>query len=139
MMAMQEECRMEMMKFYIQSQNPNLFEEMYHGVSYPDAMKPEDRRGPETQGQPSAPAPAANDQAQVVNEPEISKPSDEVSSNPQNISSPTSPVSSSASTSSSSTTPLKDLLVNNLNPDAYEFVPNKFSDLKISDDTKQDL
>ena len=36
MMAMQEECRLEMMKFYIQSQNPGLFEEVYHGVSYPD-------------------------------------------------------------------------------------------------------
>ncbi|CAF1139327.1 unnamed protein product [Brachionus calyciflorus] len=36
MMAMQEECRLEMMKFYIQSQNPNLFEEIYHDVSYPD-------------------------------------------------------------------------------------------------------
>jgi hypothetical protein len=39
MMAMQEECRMEMMKFYIQSQNPSLFEEIYHDVSYPEAMK----------------------------------------------------------------------------------------------------
>lgn len=37
MMAMQEECRLEMMKFYIQSQNPALFEEIYHDVSYPDA------------------------------------------------------------------------------------------------------
>ena len=37
MMAMQEECRLEMMKFYIQSQNPTLFEEIYHDVSYPDA------------------------------------------------------------------------------------------------------
>ncbi len=36
MMAMQEECRLEMMKFYIQSQNPALFEEIYHDVSYPD-------------------------------------------------------------------------------------------------------
>ena len=36
MMAMQEECRLEMMKFYIQSQNPSLFEEIYHDVSYPD-------------------------------------------------------------------------------------------------------
>ena len=39
MMAMQEECRLEMMKFYIQSQNPTLFEEIYHDVSYPDAAK----------------------------------------------------------------------------------------------------
>jgi len=39
MMAMQEECRLEMMKFYIQSQNPTLFEEIYHDVSYPDAVK----------------------------------------------------------------------------------------------------
>ena len=37
MMAMQEECRLEMMKFYIQSQNPTLFEEIYHDVSYPEA------------------------------------------------------------------------------------------------------
>ena len=39
MMAMQEECRLEMMKFYIQSQNPNLFEEIYHDVSYPEGVK----------------------------------------------------------------------------------------------------
>lgn len=38
MMAMQEECRLEMMKFYIQSQNPNLFEEIYHDVSYPEKL-----------------------------------------------------------------------------------------------------
>lgn len=36
MMAMQDECRMEMMKFYIQSQNPELFSDIYHDVSYPD-------------------------------------------------------------------------------------------------------
>lgn len=36
MMAMQDECRMEMMKFYIQSQNPELFSDIYHEVSYPD-------------------------------------------------------------------------------------------------------
>lgn len=36
MLEMQEECRMEMMKFYIQSQNPNLFENVYHDMSYPD-------------------------------------------------------------------------------------------------------
>lgn len=34
MLEMQEECRMEMMKYYIQAQNPELFEEVYFGVSY---------------------------------------------------------------------------------------------------------
>jgi hypothetical protein len=43
MLAMQEECRLEMMKFYIQSQNPNLFEELYHDVSYPEGVKKEDQ------------------------------------------------------------------------------------------------
>jgi hypothetical protein len=41
MMQMQEECRLEMMKYYIQAQNPNLFEEVYYGVSYPDAQQPQ--------------------------------------------------------------------------------------------------
>ncbi len=63
MMAMQEECRLEMMKFYIQSQNPNLFEEIYHDVSYPEGMKkPSDASsippGPEQQ-QAAAQPPAA--------------------------------------------------------------------------------
>ena len=40
-LAMQEECRLEMMKFYIQSQNPNLFEEIYHDVSYPEGVNKE--------------------------------------------------------------------------------------------------
>ena len=39
MLQMQEECRMEMMKYYIQAQNPELFEEVYYGVSYePDQV-----------------------------------------------------------------------------------------------------
>jgi len=53
MFAMQEECRLEMMKFYIQSQNPALFEEIYHEVSYPDqAKKAEDQ--PNGSVQPTA-------------------------------------------------------------------------------------
>lgn len=56
MMAMQEECRLEMMKFYIQSQNPSLFEEIYHDVSYPDndiktAAKPQPVESNKTQQQ----------------------------------------------------------------------------------------
>lgn len=43
MLAMQEECRLEMMKFYIQSQNPNLFEELYHDVSYPEGVKKDEK------------------------------------------------------------------------------------------------
>jgi ABC-type antimicrobial peptide transport system permease subunit len=34
MFEMQEECRLEMMKFYVQAQNPELFEEVYYGVNY---------------------------------------------------------------------------------------------------------
>ena len=99
MMAMQEECRLEMMKFYVQSQNPKLFEEIYHDVSYPDnkGFKP-----------------AVVD---VVATPVLAT------------------TSASSTTSSASSKPqpaqdekaLKDLIVNKLNPSAFEFVPNKFS------------
>ena len=40
MLEMQEECRMEMMKYYIQAQNPELFEEVYFGVSYESEQIP---------------------------------------------------------------------------------------------------
>ena len=58
MMAMQDECRMEMMKFYIQSQNPELFSEIYHDVSYPDQpVKP----GEQPASAAANPAPQAAD------------------------------------------------------------------------------
>lgn len=57
MMAMQEECRMEMMKFYIQSQNPELFSEIYHDVSYPDGPAPQQQSA--QQSNPSPPDAAA--------------------------------------------------------------------------------
>jgi hypothetical protein len=143
MMAMQEECRMEMMKFYIQSQNPNLFEEIYHDVSYPDAVKPEVEESTnqaqlQQQQQQQLPQPVQAEKIEpsttIINTEAPKTTIDEASVNSQDLSSPTSPASSAST--SSSTTPLKDLLINNLNPDAYEFVPNKFSDLKISEDTK---
>jgi len=93
MMAMQEECRLEMMKFYIQSQNPTLFEEIYHDVSYPDAaskkVPEEELRSAKTVTQKPSETPA-----------EENAPKDDT---------------------------LKELLINELNPDVDEFVPNKFA------------
>ena len=47
MLEMQEECQNEMMKLYFQSQNPELFENLYNDVSY----------GPSTTTRPAAPPP----------------------------------------------------------------------------------
>lgn len=97
MMAMQEECRLEMMKFYIQSQNPTLFEEIYHDVSYPEAAG-----------------------SKKVPEEELRS--------PKVMSSYTS--QDNAEESSITDTPnntLRDLIINELNPDVAEFVPYKFS------------
>ena len=90
MMAMQEECRLEMMKFYIQSQNPTLFEEIYHDVSYPDAIK---------------------------------KPQEEELRNPKQVEAK---VETEPASATSAYTELRDLIVNELNPNVDEFVPNKF-------------
>ena len=99
MMAMQEECRLEMMKFYVQSQNPKLFEEIYHDVSYPDRMKeikaanaPRDQAASSVDAKPSVPDTKPQPQQ---------KAHDDKS--------------------------LKDLIINNLNPKALDFTPNKFS------------
>lgn len=121
MMAMQEECRLEMMKFYIQSQNPNLFENIYHDMSYPDAIKKEPSS---TNGD----AQAGKDQQPQTTAQTTATDSADKQSNTSN----SSPTSSSTSSSSLSTS-LKDLIINNLNPDAYEFVPAKFASLNLKD------
>ncbi len=96
MMAMQEECRLEMMKFYIQSQNPTLFEEIYHDVSYPDAIK--NKQVPEEELR----SPKVVDKdAKIKNE--SSSPDDEVKNNT-----------------------LRDLVISELSADVAEFVPSKF-------------
>lgn len=68
MMAMQEECRLEMMKFYIQSQNPKLFETIYHDVSYPDTVKPEDQLEPKVKSMSlNASTNSSETKAEIVN------------------------------------------------------------------------
>ena len=101
MMAMQEECRLEMMKFYVQSQNPKLFEEIYHDVSYPDNKMKELK---------TAQTAAATDNA-----------------NPQTSSSSTSSQVVQQQQHAQDEKALKDLIINKLNPSAFEFIPNKFS------------
>lgn len=100
MMAMQEECRLEMMKFYVQSQNPKLFEEIYHDVSYPD-NKMKDLKI-------AAAANALETAAQLQ----------------QQLLASQEPIKHSYATNEKA---LKDLIVLNLNPKAGEFTPNKFS------------
>ena len=112
MLEMQEECRLEMMKFYIQSQNPSLFEEIYHDVSYPDAKKPS--------------SPPRNPAAPKGAEPGKNEP---VASNP-------SAPAATASAADTSSDAIKDLIVNNLNPDVDDFVPNKLADLSLTDEQK---
>lgn len=100
MMAMQEECRLEMMKFYIQSQNPALFEEIYHDVSYPDAAAAKTK----------------------VPEDELLSPK----TYPKTDETKTNTTESTENTSSAAALKLTDMIINELNPECAEFVPNKF-------------
>lgn len=108
MMAMQEECRLEMMKFYIQSQNPKLFEDIYHDVSYPDSVKPSEQLDPIRPQQQQGSRQAQN---QETTETEQAQEDAEESGS------------------------LKDSIINGLNSSANEFVPNKFADLSLNDST----
>lgn len=117
MMAMQEECRLEMMKFYIQSQNPSLFEEIYHDVSYPDAVKKQD------------------DLRDPIVKPAAVKPEEKKT----NETTPTTDDKSNSTQTINESTELKDLIINHLNPDAYEFIPSKFSNLKINDESTENV
>lgn len=107
MMAMQEECHLEMMKFYIQSQNPKLFETIYHDVSYPDAIKSQDQEQNQVE----------QAQEEFVN--------NLVSSQPETL--VKSPESSDKLNS------LKQSIINNLNSNASEFVPSKLAELNLND------
>ena len=133
MMAMQEECRLEMMKFYIQSQNPSLFEEIYHDVSYPDAIKKptEELRDPIVK-------PTEVNQTVVETRPnENSTPAENDATKNEKSKSITTITTTTTTVTDSPTaesTELKDLIINHLNPDAYEFIPSKFSNLKLNDD-----
>lgn len=100
MMAMQEECRLEMMKFYIQSQNPTLFEEIYHDVSYPDAAAAKNKV-PEDELLSPKTYPKADETKANTTEP-------------------------TENTSSAADLKLTDMIINELNPECAEFVPNKF-------------
>lgn len=124
MMAMQEECRLEMMKFYIQSQNPNLFEEIYHDVSYPEANKPVEPLNelkPKTEANKdkveakAAASSTENDKKEAQPKPEENK-SEE-----------------NKNTTEEDDEALKEMLINKLNPTAYEFVPTKFSSLSLEE------
>lgn len=86
-------------EFYIQSQNPTLFEEIYHDVSYPDST--------------------------------VKKVPDEELKSPK-VPAATSAAESTESEATCNNT-LRDLIINELNPDVAEFVPNKFSN-----DTEQE-
>jgi hypothetical protein len=96
-MKMQEECRLEMMKFYIQSQNPTLFEEIYHDVSYPSQM--------------------GNSMQQQQNYQQQDQQQHYPSSDDQN---------QSKVNSITSINDLKDLIINSLNSNANDFIPKKY-------------
>ena len=103
-MAMQEECRLEMMKFYVQSQNPKLFEEIYHDVSYPDNKLKELRASNESaaanQTKPTADA-SSSEPPQSSQQQQKQFAKDEKS--------------------------LKELILSKMNPEAHEFTPNKYA------------
>ena len=108
MMAMQEECRLEMMKFYVQSQNPKLFEEIYHDVSYPDRMK--EIKAAAAAGQTKKPQDQAHSKVNVVE---------------ATAAAAIKPVTQQAHAPDEKS--LKDLIISKMNPSALDFVPNKFS------------
>lgn len=105
MMAMQEECRLEMMKFYIQSQNPSLFENVYHGVSYPENHQ-------------------ANQQPQQNSGPVPSGPSNHTNQIPS---------SAPPATNTSGPTSVKDQIINDLSVNAPEFDPSQLASLSLND------
>jgi len=141
MMAMQEECRLEMMKFYIQSQNPSLFEEIYHDVSYPDAVKKpqEELRDPIVK--PSAAATTTTPSTTTTTSNTTTENITSSTSEPQVDNATTNTTTSTHTDDSNLTTAesaeLKDLIINHLNPDAYEFIPSKFSNLNLNDDSTE--
>lgn len=91
MLEMQEECRREMMKTYVQANNPGMFEEIYHNVAYPD--------------EPIMPAEQAPVSTNFID-----------SIDNLNI--------------NGNKATIIDQVRTNLNPQAHEFVPKKFSDTK---------
>lgn len=139
MMAMQEECRLEMMKFYIQSQNPNLFEEVYHGVSYPDAPISAEKLEAAS-GNSSTAAVAAPTAVQVTVENTSAEQQQtgadaatvvtQKAANNTSSSSSSSPISPTSSTNSAS---LKDLIANDLNTNAAEFDPSQIANLNLNE------
>jgi hypothetical protein len=132
MMAMQEECRMEMMKFYIQSQNPELFSEIYHDVSYPEqSAKLNPQGAPPVQSQTSTdatPQPPA-----TATSPSASYSSEATESLSKSSMSPLSPATGQQQQQQQATVnPLDDP---SLNPQANEFLPNKLGELDLNQDT----
>ena len=99
---MQEECRREMMKTYVQANNPGMFEEIYHNVAYPD--------------EPIIP---------VVHRPSNVEMNHH---HPQNISNGFGNLNLNGDKHEQPS--VIDLVKTNLNPQANEFVPKKFSDTK---------
>lgn len=145
MMAMQEECRMEMMKFYIQSQNPELFSEIYHDVSYPEqsvklnppAQQPQPQSAPQSgdsTGEPAvtqAPSAALHSSTSEANEsPSKSSTSPQLPSTTTTTATSVKQEQQQEQAASAALNPLDDPL----DPRANEFLPNKLGELDLNQD-----
>jgi hypothetical protein len=103
-----------------------LFEEIYHDVSYPEANKPTEPLNelkPKVEnksGEAKVASPSKNDknEAQKETKSEENEPGNKSDSKP---------------TAEEDEEALKEMLINKLNPTAYEFVPTKFSSLSLDD------
>ena len=99
MLDMQEECQREMMKTYVQANNPTMFEEIYYNVAYPD-------------------------------EPVIPIAQQPVIMNHQSHEEPQNAINGIGKINLNDDSNVIDLVKTNLNPQANEFIPKKFSDAK---------
>jgi hypothetical protein len=120
MMAMQEECRMEMMKFYIQSQNPSLFEEIYHDVSYPEAMKKKEELAAASSAA-AATAQQSSEKTPVADEPATEQLAESVSVMKINEQA----ANTSGGDNSESLDKIKEQVLNNLDTKSDEYKPEK--------------
>lgn len=112
MLEMQEECRREMMKDYIQANNPAIFEQAYHNIVYNCVDEPVPNHQP-------PPAVAATTYAPQHNHQQQSK---------QSANDVTNSLNNLNLNSNNQETNTFELVKKNLNPNASEFVPKKYLD-----------
>ncbi len=132
MMAMQEECRMEMMKFYIQSQNPGLFEEVYHGVSYPDQESSSSANATSQQEQHQQQHQQQQNQQQQYQQQQNQQQQHQQQQNQLQQQQQPSSSDRNAFQDRNQTSEVKNYVLNNLTTEAQEFDPSILNNLNLN-------